>query len=249
MLATGNSGPYLDEAKTGTYLSLDGGLSWKIVANTSHIYQIGDKGGLLIMAEDSVPTKSIKFSWDMGSHWEEMEISEEPLLVTNIAAEPSTNGLIFLVYGVSKYESSLGFMITIDFSRLLPRKCSLKGGDYETWYPHSPEGECMLGEKLAYRRRNSTSLCFNPRKLQFVKREKICKCQRNDWECDFGFGLDSKGDCIRDDGKVIDYSAPDDCEVSYSVNIGYRKISGDKCVGGLDLSPKIYLCPAKQFIQ
>ena len=35
-----------------TYLSIDGGYNWKEIAIGSHIYEVSDHGGLIVMAKD-----------------------------------------------------------------------------------------------------------------------------------------------------------------------------------------------------
>ena len=201
------------------------------------------------MAEDSRPTKEIKFSWDLGKRWEVMQITEEPVIITDIVTEPGSKGLVFFVYGVTQNQGIFGFVIPIDFSGLLPRTCKNTGdkdSDYLEWSPHGSKSECIMGEKLVYLRRKHTSECFNPHRLKVVRREKICECTREDWECDIGFFLNGKTNkCQRSDGHTIDTSPPLDCKAYYRVNIGYRKVSGNVCQGGLDLSPRKYTCPGK----
>ena len=55
----------------------------------SHIYEIGDHGGLIVMASDQEATNIILYSWDEGLSWEEFIFSEESIEVTNIIIEPS----------------------------------------------------------------------------------------------------------------------------------------------------------------
>ena len=54
IIATGNVGKYLSTKrdKANTFLSLDGGLSWKEIRKGSHIYEVSDHGGLIVMAKD-----------------------------------------------------------------------------------------------------------------------------------------------------------------------------------------------------
>lgn len=54
----------------------------------SHIYEIGDRGGLIVMARDDMPTNKAIYSWDEGLTWSEIKLSEEPFLVQNIITEP-----------------------------------------------------------------------------------------------------------------------------------------------------------------
>ena len=54
IIATGNVGKYLSmkEDQVNTFLSSDGGHTWKEIFKGSHIYEVSDHGGLLVMAKD-----------------------------------------------------------------------------------------------------------------------------------------------------------------------------------------------------
>lgn len=54
IIGTGNVGYHLATRadEINTYLSRDGGLNWIEIAKGSHIYEIGDHGGLIILAPD-----------------------------------------------------------------------------------------------------------------------------------------------------------------------------------------------------
>lgn len=58
IIATGNTGLYLTtkDEEINTYLSRDGGHNWFEVLKGSHIYEIGDHGGLILFAQDDRPT-------------------------------------------------------------------------------------------------------------------------------------------------------------------------------------------------
>lgn len=49
-----------------TYLSRDGGHNWYEILAGSHIYEIGDHGGLIVIAKDDKATNTILFTWDEG---------------------------------------------------------------------------------------------------------------------------------------------------------------------------------------
>jgi len=101
IIATGNVGNYLSNRKDeiNTYLSRDAGLTWFEVMKGSHIYEIGDHGGLIVMASDQEATSTIYYSWDEGLSWEEFTFSEEAIEVTNIIIEPSNTSQKFIIYG------------------------------------------------------------------------------------------------------------------------------------------------------
>ena len=55
LLANGNTGEYLD-SNIDTFMSQDGGVNWKKVANGSSFYEIGDQGGLLVRVSEASET-------------------------------------------------------------------------------------------------------------------------------------------------------------------------------------------------
>jgi Sortilin, neurotensin receptor 3, len=60
-------------------MSRDGGLTWFEIAKGSHIYEISDHGGLIIMADDQKAVNKIHYSWNEGISWNEVVISEDPI--------------------------------------------------------------------------------------------------------------------------------------------------------------------------
>ncbi len=71
-----------------TYLSRDGGLTWAEIMKGPHIYELGDHGGLIVMAMNMQPTTEILYSFNEGKTWHTMDISSVPIDVTNIIIEP-----------------------------------------------------------------------------------------------------------------------------------------------------------------
>eukprot|EP00808_Paulinella_micropora_P007941 g51398.t1 len=78
IVATGSVGQYLslDPLLMSTFLSTDAGLTWTEVAKGSHIYEIGDFGGLILLAKDQHPTDVLLATWDQGTTWIEVSIKE-----------------------------------------------------------------------------------------------------------------------------------------------------------------------------
>jgi len=68
VLGTGNIGPRLtdNDSQKSLYLSRDGGLNWSTIRTGVHIYEIGDHGALIVIAQKNTPTNHIEFSWDEG---------------------------------------------------------------------------------------------------------------------------------------------------------------------------------------
>jgi hypothetical protein len=91
-MAVGNVGNQLTKyaEKVNTYLSRDGGLNWIEVMRGSHIYEIGDHGGLLVMAPNTVKTTEVFYSYNEGESWHSLTVSDTPIDVTNIIIEPES---------------------------------------------------------------------------------------------------------------------------------------------------------------
>jgi len=52
-----------------TFLSIDNGVSWRMVDDGAKKYEFGDQGSVLVMIEDEEPTDELKYSFDMGKTW------------------------------------------------------------------------------------------------------------------------------------------------------------------------------------
>ena len=69
-------------------MSRDGGLTWYEVKTGSHIYELGDHGGLIVMADNMQLTQEILYSFNEGLTWHSLTISDTPMSITNIIIEP-----------------------------------------------------------------------------------------------------------------------------------------------------------------
>ena len=71
VLGTGNIGEQLsfNPNETHTYLSRDGGLSWREIHKRPMMYEFGDHGGVILMASMGDKTNEVLYSWDMGETW------------------------------------------------------------------------------------------------------------------------------------------------------------------------------------
>lgn len=71
-------------------MSRDGGLNWRGLRQGVHIYEIGDHGAIIVIAQKGEPTNYIEFSWDEGESWEKLVISDRQLMIENIIIEPNS---------------------------------------------------------------------------------------------------------------------------------------------------------------
>ena len=121
VIGTGNVGIYLSHRpdEVNTYLSRNGGLTWFEIRKGSHIYEMGNHGGLIVMAKNREQTNEFLYSWDEGLTWEIYKIDKK-ILVSNILVEPSNKSLKFIVYGKVFKESKHTHteIVVLDFSSL-----------------------------------------------------------------------------------------------------------------------------------
>ncbi|CAE7025490.1 VPS10 [Symbiodinium natans] len=245
IMGVGNVGPQLsfEPQEANTYLSRDGGFNWLEVKKGVHIYEFGNHGAVLVMADILSETDAIIYSMDEGNSWKTLHLSSK-MNVTNILIEPRAIATKFLAYGSV---GGAGVVQFLDFDALgwMPcRKPNAPGSDasdYEAWSPLSDESAhtCLLGQKTTYVRRKRLSECFNRRESKLPVISTPCPCTRDDFECNLGFqlALDSKS-CVKSELPLIGdigevQGEPAQCQVSESYVVDmYRRVPGDRCLGG-----------------
>eukprot|EP00899_Mesostigma_viride_P014066 jgi/Mesvir1/22660/Mv14094-RA.1 len=140
VLATGNMGRYLyEEGDVNTYLTRDGGMTWEEIRKGPFIFEIGDQGGVILMAPMYELTTKLIYTLDEGLTWVDLTFSEEPVFVHNIRVEPDSAGRVFLVQALEKAnvpnDSRRGRIIAVDFARDQVGFPPCRESDYEDWSP------------------------------------------------------------------------------------------------------------------
>eukprot|EP00826_Nyctotherus_ovalis_P055705 TRINITY_DN7426_c0_g1_i11.p1 TRINITY_DN7426_c0_g1~~TRINITY_DN7426_c0_g1_i11.p1 ORF type:complete len:806 (-),score=246.22 TRINITY_DN7426_c0_g1_i11:25-2442(-) len=265
ILANGNVNKYrLNEwYSRDIYLSRDGGVSWSQIGQGPHVYDMADHGALLMMGKLHLTTKhyaSLLYSWNVGKSWNKLRISSTNSTLYDIFTDPNSIIQTFLVqvleidYILKTLKKTS--LYTLNFGNFHARQCvgetnpGAADSDFELWTPYGGKGrDCLLGRRIAYTRRKQDSECYNGRDVEFPVTIENCECTEADYECDFGFyrkELDSSSPCIG--YKEINYTAPEDCPPGtyYEVSLGYRKITGDTCQGGVSHEPRRIPCPASR---
>ncbi|GIX64149.1 sortilin [Babesia caballi] len=247
VLATGNVGDHLrfDPSQVNTFLSRDGGLTWIEAHKGAFIYEFGDYGGLIVMAEDQRKTKEVVFSWNEGATWFDFNLSKHDLSVNNVVIEPKCSSLNFILYG---NRNGIGVAFHLDFSALGQPLCKgiwsidSSSSDYETWHPTDPHGnQCLLGRKMAYKRRKQASECFNGKEFKATVEREVCSCTPDDYECEIGFARSIGSNTCKIEGKWL---MREGCtSSSYFWADAYRKIPGDVCVPGWVPNQVAVPCP------
>lgn len=251
IMGTGNVGPYLryEPDQVNTYMSRDGGLTWVEAHKGAFIYEFGDHGGLIVMADDIRKTKQVVFSWNEGQSWYDFDLSEGAVEVDNILTEPNSTASKFLLYGT---RGTIGVLYYLDFEALGQPLC--KGvwaadsvsSDYETWSPSDGRSKdrCILGHQVTYTRRKQASECFNGEQFERPVLKKNCECTEEDYECEIGFARKvGSWECKVAEPWLI--PAPPTCTSSdFYYVFAHRKVVGDTCSDGWSPSKAAVPCPA-----
>ncbi|KAM4700528.1 sortilin [Discoglossus pictus] len=241
IIAHGSVGDAVSISRPSVYLSDDGGYSWSKVLDGPHHYAILDSGALIVAVEQSdEPINSIKFSTDEGQCWYSYNFTTEPIVFIGLATEPGARSLNVTVWG---HQSGIIHRIwrsyTIDFNTLLKQSC--KTGDYIKWLAHSTDpgvadDGCILGYKEQYLRLRKSSMCQNGRAYEVAREHIACQCTLDDFMCDFGYyRKENDSQCVEQpelQGHELEI-----CVFGKEEKLktkGYRKIPGDKCVGGIN---------------
>lgn len=262
MIGVGNVGETLEPySKASTFLTRDGGMSWKEVKKGVYMWEYGDRGTILVLVNAKDQTNSLSYSLDEGASWTDYQFSEKPVSVIDLATVPSDTARKFVIFAYDSKNRKETLSFAIDFSDVHQRQCQLDlenpdKDDYEFWTPSHPNlpDDCLFGHEAMYLRRAvGHDDCFigeAPLKEGF-KITKNCTCTRRDYECDYNYYRDSDNTCKLVKGlspadRQNDYCGKPDA-FQYFESTGYRKLPLSTCVGGKEFdSWKPKPCPGKQ---
>ena len=90
MIGVGNVGEYLTPMDSGsTFLSTDGGVTWKEIKKGVYMWEYGDQGTILVLVDAVQSTDSILYSLDDGKTWNEFKFIDSPLKINDLATVPT----------------------------------------------------------------------------------------------------------------------------------------------------------------
>lgn len=153
VMGVGNIGDHLAPYEEGdTFLSTDAGLTWKMIDFGSNLYEFGDQGNLLVIADDQDATSKVQYSWDHGQTWSDFDFGVS-VKVKTLTTIPDSTSLKFVLLGSTSKKNSGGgegqyVIVQLDFATVGKRKCGDK--DLEKWYARASHGEgnCLMGHKV-----------------------------------------------------------------------------------------------------
>ncbi|XP_072048711.1 LOW QUALITY PROTEIN: sortilin-related receptor-like [Amphiura filiformis] len=257
VIGTGQVGETLKKNESfDMFLSSTAGVEWHMVLKESHFYAMGDHGGIIVAVPQYGTTNEVKYSINEGETWHVETFNDTKIYVYGMMTEPGEKTTTFTVFGSETGQHS--WMITqINLRAALGSDCG--NDDYKQWWPGEehwgPEDRsCLLGRKTIYERRIAHAHCFNGRDYDRPISVQNCSCEREDYECDFGYMErdDWSYMCIPDPEQpdVDVHKVPSHCPEGsyYNRSKGYRKVEGDTCSGGESwrYDPEPVSCPVRE---
>ncbi|ORZ10539.1 hypothetical protein BCR42DRAFT_469972 [Absidia repens] len=245
-MGVGNVGPsLLSYEQSDTFLTRDAGHSWIRIQEGEHLYEFGDQGSILVLINDEGPTNELLYSWDQGDTWRGYTFAEEPIRVSTLTTDPLSSTLKFVIMGHTRNSQRSPLIIVVDFAGTDVKQCNLDEhhgdeSDFEKWIAKDDDGDdaCLLGKKTAYWRRKPDHICKvgNKFKAPEVVQDN-CQCRDIDFECDFGFWKNEKGECEYVNRHP---DRPTVCRPGekFQGRSGYKKNSKSSCTGGVNLETK-----------
>jgi hypothetical protein len=243
LMAVGNVGESLAPYdQCDTFLSRDAGFTWEEVHKDAHLWEFGDSGSILVIANDEEPTDSVLFSKDEGKSWREYKFGQEKIRVRSIVTVPSDTSRRFILIG-NYPRSSTSVAVHLDFSALTMTRCKVSldepgKDDFELWSPSEERQEvCLFGRKVLYhRRRRDVDCVVGDQRKAAEQLVENCACAAEDFECEFNYVKNDADECVLVPGTT---PLPSDETCSYGQEYwyertAYRKIPYSSCDGGDD---------------
>ncbi len=253
IMGTGTMGTSLGASTNfNVFKSSSAGASWYKVLEGPHYFSFGDHGGVLAAVSQYGSTNEVKYSVTEGEGWTTEAFNDEKIVVYGMMTEPGEKTTTFTVFGSLTHEHSW-LIVQIDMKDALGPDCT--EDDYKTWWPGEefPGTHCLLGSKMVFERRIAHAVCYNGQNYDRPVSVQSCTCEREDFECDFGYKehSDWQTSCVRDPESHFDpHQAPTPCPEGtfYRRTKGYRKVEGDTCTGGEEYRYEAdqVICPVRE---
>jgi hypothetical protein len=260
IVGMGNLGDVLTVAGD-VYMSRDGGITWSQELKGRHRIRFADHGGLIAAVDDTQATNVLKYTFDEGETWHEYTFHPTPIMVRGLFTEPGETTTVFTLMGFSPTANSHWIVEQVDLRSVLQRPCT--PNDYQLWTPSDErvvggDDRCMLGRQTTYERRISSAVCFNGNEYDRPVSQSVCQCSVEDFECDIGYTREQPSEpCVVDpyvNQTALQLLMYEPCLTKssshYMQTRGYRRVSGDTCVGGLNdqLAHISTPCPAAIYV-
>ncbi|XP_067933445.1 sortilin-like [Watersipora subatra] len=237
-----NSGKLSYTYKTpGVFISGDGGYTWKKISDLSGAYHIRveDSGAVLQALPMNRPLEDIRFSVDEGTCWYSVHLTAvlKDFNVKALVTQPGQKSLQLGIvgHGLRNNSQTTWEILDVDFKKILQNSCT--SADMENW---DANARCYLGQKRSYQRIKKTSWCYLDSDFNVEPTVEYCTCERDDYQCDYGYVKDAQNNCIKDKkfNNTVTYCLDGN---AFSLDSsGYRKLPGDECTPDLSDSMSKY---------
>ncbi|KAI9709845.1 MAG: vacuolar protein sorting/targeting protein PEP1 [Chrysothrix sp. TS-e1954] len=260
MMGVGNVGEYLGPKQDAdTFISSDGGVSWRTAAKGQYMWEFGDQGSIIVIVEELSPTRTLSYSKDEGATWEDYEFWDEDMEVSDISTVPSDGSTKFILWGKDTGSKGRAMTIHLDFSGMYDGLCEYDdndpndpASDYYLWTPKHPmqDTNCLFGHEAEYHRKKLDRNCYNGPKVERLhSKGRDCECTRRDFECAYNYERLKDGTCklVGEQLDPMQVCRDDPERVEYFQNTPYRRIPMDTCKGGkeMELTGSPQPCPGK----
>lgn len=126
MMGIGNVGKTLTGYADGnTFLTTDGGITWKEVKKGQYMWEYGDQGSIIVIVDVMGATNKVHYTLDEGANWHEYVFadSDEKIVVTDISTLPSDTSRKFLLWGKREGKGDNFWTIQLDFTGVTDVQC------------------------------------------------------------------------------------------------------------------------------
>ena len=123
MLAVGNVGEELAAyTDSDIFLTRDGGFSWEEIHKDAHMWEFGDSGSVIVIANDEDVTDHVLYTTDEGLTWQSHNFGIS-LRVQSIQTVPDDTSRRFFLIGFKMNEPENSILVHLDFSAITQRQC------------------------------------------------------------------------------------------------------------------------------
>ncbi|KAG0252396.1 vacuolar protein sorting/targeting protein PEP1 [Actinomortierella ambigua] len=238
VMGVGNVGPHLlPWDRCDTYISEDGGITWKATLKHPHKYEFGDMGGIIVaVRDDGTATADVRYSSDRGRTWRTYQL-ENNIHLLALISDPESTTQRFMVFAEATDRDTRNsiYAYQFDLTTLFDRDCDRREdsdrSDYEKWYARNigNRPDCLMGRKTYYWRRKADAQCLVNRDFEDpIKTDEDCPCDDEDFECDYNYVL-RDGKCVLVGEEVIPAGECKKAGDKFLASSGWRKIPGNSC--------------------
>lgn len=126
MMGVGNVGKMLTgKADGNTFLTTDGGITWKEVKKGQYMWEYGDQGSIIVIVDVMGATNKVHYTLDEGGTWHDYSFAEadEKIVVSDISTLPSDTSRKFLLWGKKEGKGDNFWTIQLDFTGITNVEC------------------------------------------------------------------------------------------------------------------------------